>query len=99
MGEKRRTVCDGRHEAVYWDGPVEDHLGRHGLLAHEVAIGTHTEREKFMSEFSSKFIREKLGMTDLRTRASEVRPAIAMPTWSSMRNIFCWYDASSPLER
>ena len=38
-------------------------------------------------------------MTDLRTRASEVRPAIAMPTWSSMRNIFCWYDASSPLER
>jgi hypothetical protein len=35
----------------------------------------------------------------LSTRASEVRPAIAIPTWSSIRNIFCWYDASSPVER
>ena len=24
---------------------------------------------------------------------------MAMPTWSSIRYIFCWYDASSPNER
>jgi len=35
----------------------------------------------------------------LNTRASEVKPAIAIPTWSSIRNIFCWYDASSPVDR
>ena len=35
--ETRRTVRDGGHEAVHGDGSVEDHLGRHGLLAHKVA--------------------------------------------------------------
>lgn len=37
--------------------------------------------------------------THLKTRASDVSPAIAMPTWSSIRYIFCWYEASSPNER
>ena len=41
-----RTVCDGGHEAVYGDGPVEDHLGPHGLLAHKVAAHVHTQRER-----------------------------------------------------
>lgn len=31
----------------------------------------------------------EVGSMYLRTRASEVRPAIAMPMWSSIRNIFC----------
>jgi hypothetical protein len=35
----------------------------------------------------------------LNTRASLVNPAIATPTWSSIRIIFFWYDASSPVER
>ena len=30
-----------------------------------------------------------------RTRASEVRPARAMPKWLSMGTIFFWYDESS----
>jgi hypothetical protein len=25
--KNRRTVSDDRHEVIYWDGPVEDHLG------------------------------------------------------------------------
>jgi hypothetical protein len=28
---------DDRHEAIYGDGPVEDHLGCHSVLAHKVA--------------------------------------------------------------
>jgi hypothetical protein len=28
---------DDRHEAIYEDGPVEDHLGYHSVLAHKVA--------------------------------------------------------------
>jgi hypothetical protein len=27
----------------------------------------------------------------------DVNPAIAMPTWSSIRNVFCWYKAFWPL--
>ena len=34
-----------------------------------------------------------------RTRASLVRPAMAIPTWSSIRMSFFWYVASSPVDR
>jgi hypothetical protein len=34
----KRTVSNDRHEAIYWDGPVKDHLRCHGLLAHKVAV-------------------------------------------------------------
>ena len=37
--------------------------------------------------------------TDESTLASDVNPAMAIPTWSSIRNIFCWYAASSPVDR
>jgi hypothetical protein len=83
----KRTVGDGGHETIYGDGSVEDHLGRHGLLAHKVAA---QKGKVVVSEPVSGLSRERESvLTDLRTRASEVRPAIAMPTWSSMRNIFC----------
>ena len=83
--DKRRTVGDGGHEAVHGDGSVEDHLGRHGLLAHEVATYAPRQRQRQRRESSSylsfgSVIGRKVGGTDLSTRASEVRPAIAMPT-------------------
>ena len=33
------------------------------------------------------------------TRASATRPAMAMPTWSSILKIFFWWDESSLLAR
>lgn len=33
-----RTVSDSSYESVHGYRPVEDHLRRHGLLAHKVAI-------------------------------------------------------------
>lgn len=83
-----RTVSDGGHESVHGDGSVEDHFGGHCLLPHEIA-----EHGWVMDDD------QNLKRAYLSTRASEVRPAIAIPTWSSIRNIFCWYDASSPVER
>ena len=98
----RRTVGDGGYESVDGDGSVEYHFRPHGLLAHEItAWYSEQEVKKASAPLSARlddFVRE-VGGTYLRTRASDVKPAIAMPTWSSMRNIFCWYDASSPLER
>lgn len=35
----------------------------------------------------------------LSTRASDVNPAMAIPTWSSISISFFWYVASSPVER
>jgi hypothetical protein len=36
--KKGRThFSDDRHEAIYGDGPVEDYLGYHSVLAHKVA--------------------------------------------------------------
>ena len=77
------------------------------MLAHEIAArcseneGKKVGRRQRLRSSRARpdsAVRE-VGETHLRTRASDVRPAIAMPTWSSIRNIFCWYEASSPLER
>jgi hypothetical protein len=78
----RRTVGDGGYESVDGNGSVEHHLGAHGLLAHEIAT---RECEK---KGASDIVRE-VGSAYLRTHASDVRPAIAIPIWSSIRNIFC----------
>lgn len=81
------TVSNGRHKTVDWHWPVEDHPLSHGLLSHKIAYTR--------SSISSKCATRPY----LSTRASDVKPAIAMPTWSSIRNIFCWYEANSPVER
>ena len=88
MEGTRRTVGDGRYEAVDGNGPIEYHLGAHGLLAHEIAARCG-EKEGEAAFASAHNAVGELDDTYLRTRASDVRPAIAMPTWSSMRNIFC----------
>jgi len=60
------------------------------------------EREREREKTESALTREQ-GKGDenqnLRTRASEVSPAMAMPTCSSILNTFFWYEASSEEER
>ena len=63
-----RTIGDGGNEAISGNGTVIDHSFSHGLLSHEI---------------TGRGIRtcgRTVGETYLNTRASDVSPAIAMPT-------------------
>jgi hypothetical protein len=62
------------------------------LSAHEVAVAAKEVRKAKEGMGEEKETYE-------RTRASEVKPAMATPRWSSIRISFFWYDASSPVER
>lgn len=66
--DRVRTVGDGRDEAISGNWTVIDHSFGHGLLSHEIARRDIRTCERMMGE------------TYLSTRASDVRPAIAMPT-------------------
>ena len=85
----KHTICDGIHKTVDRHSTIEKHPGRQSLLSHEIA-GKKTVHIQINCKTVGPY---------LNTRASEVKPAIAIPTWSSIRNIFCWYDASSPVDR
>lgn len=83
-GRNKRTVSDGRYEAVDGHRPVERHAFGHGLLSHEITASRIRSLPRYEAGFKTE-----TGKTDLKTRASDVSPAIAIPTWSSIRNIFC----------
>jgi hypothetical protein len=63
-----RTIGDGGDEAISRNGTVVDHSFGHGLLSHEIAKRGIRTCERMIGE------------TYLSTRASDVSPAIAMPT-------------------
>ena len=69
-------------------GPVEHHRGPHGLLAHEITArnsekgGKRVGRRSRLHSSQQALIVKEVGGTHLRTRASDIGPAIAMPTWS-----------------
>ena len=65
---KVRTIGDRGDEAISRDGTVIDHSFGHGLLSHEVAKRDIRTCERMIGEMY------------LSTRASDVSPAIAMPT-------------------
>lgn len=67
--KRRRTICDGRYKTVDRYRAVEDHLGGHSLLPHEITMRTDL--------YVCAVV--KVEDTHLSTRASDVRPAIAMP--------------------
>ena len=63
-----RTVSDGGDEAVSRDRTVVDHPFSHGLLTHEIT-------EKYI-----RTCEQMIQKAYLSTRASDVSPAIAIPT-------------------
>jgi len=66
--DRVRTIGDGGDETISRNGTVIDHSFGHSLLSHEIA-----KREIRTCE-------KRRGETHLSTRASDVNPAIAMPT-------------------
>ena len=66
--DKVRTIGDGGDEAISRNGTVIDHSFGHGLLSHEIA------------KRNIKMCKRMVGKKYLSTRASDVNPAIAMPT-------------------
>ena len=95
------TISYSRYKPVNRHRSVEHHFGTHRLLSHKVAVkedmvGLDECCHKNVASESQAAERDS---TNLSTRASDVKPAMAIPTWSSIRNIFCWYDANSPVDR
>jgi len=64
-----RTISDRRDKTIHWHRSVEHHTFSHCLLSHEVAA-VKSECMLYTVELNEY----------LSTRASEVSPAIAMPT-------------------
>ena len=63
-----RTIGDRGDEAIGRNGTVVDHPFGHGLLSHEIAREGIRACERMIEK------------AYLSTRASDVRPAIAIPT-------------------
>jgi len=82
---KNLTVSKSRHQPLHREGATVHEARSEALSPHEVAAEksqrTSTRRKERKTE-------RKENERNLRTRASDVSPAIAMPTCSSILNTF-----------